>query len=64
MYLAGIVYEVTGACTDIGSSKENGMTGALNVRVAGTDGSKLSPNTLNQSVGVAPVRAGIGPRTT
>jgi hypothetical protein len=64
MYLAGIVKEVTGACTDDGWSTDHGMTGALNVRVAGTDGSTFSPNTLNQSVGVGPVKAGIWPRTT
>jgi hypothetical protein len=55
MYLTGMVKEVTGACTDVGCSTDHGMTGALNVRVPGTDGSKLSPNTLNQSVGVGPI---------
>ena len=62
--LAGIVYEVTGGKTESGRSTEYGITETLKVRVAGTDGSKFSPKTLNQSVVVGPVKAGIWPRIT
>ncbi len=64
MAQAGILNVVTAGWTTMGASTDHGITATPNVKTAGTDGSKFSPNTLNQSVGVGLVKAGFWPRIT